>query len=96
MKGEFPSFKVMGEAYNYGITNPPEKQLLQQLGFDYVYDKTVLDLLKANNLDNLRGYISSSSQQFYSGTAHFVENHDEPRAAAGEARAPVFATPAPH
>ena len=50
------------QAYNYGITPIPEEQYLEQLGFDYTYDKGVLDNLVANNLNNLRGYISSQSQ----------------------------------
>ncbi len=62
VKSAFPAFQMMGEAYNYGITPIPEEQFLQQLGFDYTYDKTVLDDLKGNNLDTLRGYISSQSQ----------------------------------
>ena len=50
------------QAYNYGITPIPEEQMLENLGFDYTYDKTVLDDLKGNNLDTLRAYISSQSQ----------------------------------
>lgn len=82
VREQHPGVILMGEAYNYGFTNPPEKQMLQNLGFDFVYDKTVLDDLKGNNLDTLRSYIGGQSQSFFEHTAHFVENHDEPRSAA--------------
>lgn len=82
VRAHHPDTLFMAEAYNYYITSPPEKDMLQNLGFDTVYDKTVLDLLEGSNLDDLRGYVSSQSQGFFERTAHFVENHDEPRAAA--------------
>jgi len=81
VRKHFPDTIFMAEAYNYGMTNPPEKQLLQELGFDVVYDKSVLDQLDSGNLDGLRGYIGSQSQGFFEHTAHFVENHDEKRSA---------------
>jgi hypothetical protein len=78
----YPQTIFMAEAYDYHITNPPEKQTLQSLGFDIVYDKSVLDSLNVGNLDNIRSYINSQSQSFFEHTTHFVENHDEPRSAA--------------
>merc|ERR1719336_2511647 len=72
----------MAEAYDYHFTNPPEKQKLQDLGFDVVYDKVVLDDLVTGNLDTVRGYLGSQSQGYLARTAHFVENHDEKRSAA--------------
>merc|ERR1712070_223221 len=81
VRAHFPDTMFMAEAYNYHMTSPPEKDLLQSLGFDFVYDKTVLDKLKDGNLDNLRDYIGSTSQDFFNRVAHFVENHDEDRAA---------------
>jgi len=77
-----PDVLFVAEAYDYGFTSPPEKQKLQSLGFDVVYDKTVLDNLDAGNLDSLKGYIGSQRQAFFRHTAHFVENHDEPRSVA--------------
>jgi len=54
---------------------------LQDLGFDYTYDKQLYDKLGNGNLDNIRGYISGVPLQYHQHCARFVENHDEPRAA---------------
>jgi len=81
VRAEFPDTLFMAEAYNYYITSPAEKDLLHNLGFDFVYDKTILDKLKDQNLDEFRNYVGSTSQDFFNYGAHFVENHDEDRAA---------------
>lgn len=81
VRKQYPDTVFMAEAYNYDMTSPPEKTFLQNLGFDVVYDKTVLDDLKTGDLDTLRTYIGSQSQGFFQATAHFVENHDEHRSA---------------
>jgi len=81
VRKQYPHTIFLAEAYNYNLASKPEKDLLQDLGFDYVYDKTVLDKLVAGNLDDMRNYFRSESQDFFSRTAHFVENHDEKRAA---------------
>lgn len=80
----------MSEVYD------PWQAKLQSLGFDFTYDKDLYDRLGNGNLDNLRAYISGVSVAFHSQSAHFVENHDEPRAAAffgGNQRAGIFLTP---
>jgi len=81
VKSRFPETIFVAEAYDYGITQTPEKQLLVQLGFDYIYDKDVLDRLESHHLDNTRGYIQWRGGDYFRHTVHFVENHDEPRAA---------------
>eukprot|EP00928_Gymnodinium_smaydae_P015776 TRINITY_DN1584_c0_g1_i3.p1 TRINITY_DN1584_c0_g1~~TRINITY_DN1584_c0_g1_i3.p1 ORF type:complete len:535 (+),score=103.23 TRINITY_DN1584_c0_g1_i3:65-1669(+) len=81
-RAQFPGTLFMAEAYDYNFMSPSEKPTLQNLGFDFVYDKDVLDNLNGGNLDAIRGYIRSRSQPFFEKTAHFVENHDEPRSAA--------------
>lgn len=81
-RAQHPETLFMAEAYDYNFMTPPEKPTLQRLGFDFVYDKTVLDNLDGHNLDAIRGYIKGQSQNFFERTAHFVENHDEPRSAA--------------
>lgn len=43
--------------------------------------KNLYDAFGNGNLDQLRSYISSKSLDFHAHSAHFVENHDEPRAA---------------
>lgn len=60
----------------------PWQKNLQALGFDFTYDKVLYDHLGDGNLDNLRGYIAGVPLNFHEHSAHFVENHDEPRAAA--------------
>jgi len=82
-KVKSPSTQFFAEAYNYQISRTPEKELLVDLGFDYVYDKDPLDHLQSGgNLDKLRAYITGRSQEQLAHTTHSVENHDEPRAAA--------------
>jgi len=65
--------KFLGEVYS------PWQQKLQSVGFDFTYDKTLYDNLGAGNLDNIRSYITSTPLSFHQHSAHFVENHDEPR-----------------
>ncbi len=64
VRAEFPDVILLAEVYN------PWESQLQQLGFDYTYNKDLLDLLKANNLDNIRGYITSQSSSFLTHSAH--------------------------
>jgi len=70
-----PGIKFLAEVYS------PWQANLQSLGFDYTYDKNLYDAFGNGNLDQLRSYISSKSLDFHAHSAHFVENHDEPRAA---------------
>eukprot|EP00697_Spironema_sp_BW2_P012622 gnl/Spiro4/29220_TR14290_c0_g1_i1.p1 gnl/Spiro4/29220_TR14290_c0_g1~~gnl/Spiro4/29220_TR14290_c0_g1_i1.p1 ORF type:complete len:533 (-),score=123.66 gnl/Spiro4/29220_TR14290_c0_g1_i1:115-1713(-) len=64
----------------------PLQPALLNVGFDFVYDKTLYDRLGVGNLDGIRAYITSSasalSGSFLARGAHFVQNHDEPSAAA--------------
>eukprot|EP00696_Hemimastix_kukwesjijk_P002005 gnl/Hemi2/12449_TR4245_c0_g1_i1.p1 gnl/Hemi2/12449_TR4245_c0_g1~~gnl/Hemi2/12449_TR4245_c0_g1_i1.p1 ORF type:complete len:550 (+),score=133.09 gnl/Hemi2/12449_TR4245_c0_g1_i1:162-1652(+) len=53
---------------------------LRSFGFDYTYDKDLLDALHAGNLDNIRGHISGLGLGSLLQGMHFTENHDEPRA----------------
>ena len=70
-----PGFCFMAEVYWDLEWN------LQQQGFDYTYDKRLYDRLRD-------GYARSVREHFYAGLdyqnklARFLENHDEPRAAA--------------
>lgn len=75
-KVAYPDVKFLAEVYD------PWGGQLQSLGFDFTYDKHLYDLLGDGNLDNLRGYISNTAVGYLQRGAHFVENHDEPRAAA--------------
>eukprot|EP01029_Cantina_marsupialis_P012836 TRINITY_DN28413_c0_g3_i2.p1 TRINITY_DN28413_c0_g3~~TRINITY_DN28413_c0_g3_i2.p1 ORF type:complete len:234 (-),score=98.70 TRINITY_DN28413_c0_g3_i2:783-1484(-) len=55
--------------------------MLRELGFDFTYEKQVLDKLKQHHPDWLRGWIHYRNDKLHGGV-HFVENHDEDRAAA--------------
>jgi hypothetical protein len=76
VKGKYPQMKFMAEVY-WGLEGA-----LQSLGFDYTYDKTPYDLLGAGNNAGLIQWLKSTPVQNYAHGAHFVENHDEPRAVA--------------
>jgi glycosidase len=54
---------------------------LQQQGFDYCYDKRLYDRLEHENADSIYGHLSGDPA-YERGLVRFLENHDEPRAAA--------------
>jgi hypothetical protein len=54
---------------------------LQQQGFDYTYDKRLYDRLLARDAAAVRGHLRADAA-FQDKSARFLENHDEPRAAA--------------
>lgn len=53
---------------------------LQQQGFDYTYDKRLLDRLRHNDAGHVRGHLRADPA-YSARLARFVENHDEPRGA---------------
>jgi len=53
---------------------------LQQLGFDFCYDKKLYDLLVYGNAADLRLHLTAN-QNYQDRLNRFIENHDEPRAA---------------
>jgi glycosidase len=54
---------------------------LQQLGFDYTYDKTLYDRLKEGHARPVREHFGAD-REYQAKSARFLENHDELRAAA--------------
>jgi hypothetical protein len=54
---------------------------LQQQGFDYCYDKRLYDRLEHDNGESVKGHLQADLQ-YQDGLIRFIENHDEPRAAA--------------
>ncbi|MGA7575681.1 MAG: alpha-amylase family glycosyl hydrolase [Terriglobales bacterium] len=70
-----PGFLFVAEAY-WDL----EWELLQQ-GFDYCYDKRLYDRLVQGNAEPLREHLSASVD-YQRRLIRFLENHDEPRAAA--------------
>ncbi|MBG0567162.1 alpha-amylase family glycosyl hydrolase [Actinoplanes aureus] len=54
---------------------------LQQQGFDFCYDKRLYDRMAHEDADSVRKHLSAG-RDYQDGLLRFVENHDEPRAAA--------------
>jgi hypothetical protein len=75
VKTTHPAFIVVGEVY-WDL-----EYRLQQLGFDYTYDKRLYDRLLGGHADSLRDHLRAGVD-FQRRLARFIENHDEPRAAA--------------
>jgi hypothetical protein len=55
--------------------------VLQQQGFDYTYDKRLYDRLCSQDAGAVRGHLLADAE-YQRRSARFLENHDEPRAAA--------------
>ena len=54
---------------------------LQQQGFDLCYDKRLYDRLAHESAESIRGHLEADAS-YQEGLVRFIENHDEPRAAA--------------
>ncbi|MBV6510586.1 MAG: hypothetical protein FMNOHCHN_00061 [Ignavibacteriaceae bacterium] len=52
---------------------------LQQMGFDYTYDKKLLDRLKDSTADKVRDHLKAE-EAYQMKSLRFIENHDEERA----------------
>jgi hypothetical protein len=75
VRGAHPGFVFMAEVY-WDL-----EWTLQQQGFDYTYDKRLYDRLREGHAGPVRGHLQANPDYLYH-MAHFLENHDEPRAAA--------------
>jgi hypothetical protein len=75
VKKSQPDFLFLGEVY-WDL-----EARLQSLGFDYTYDKRLYDYLVYRNVAEIQRHLSSVTPDFVSASAHFLENHDEPRIA---------------
>lgn len=53
---------------------------LQQLGFDFTYDKTLLDRLSSNDIRGVKEHLNADFD-YQKKSVRFIENHDEPRCA---------------
>jgi hypothetical protein len=58
------------------------EEQLQEIGFDYTYNKRVYDYLVQGQIEELIVFLGSRSGMFLNRSVHFIENHDEKRAAA--------------
>jgi hypothetical protein len=70
-----PGFRFMAEVY-WDL-----EWTLQQQGFDYAYDKRLYDRLRAGHARPVREHFHAGLD-YQDKLARFLENHDEPRAAA--------------
>jgi hypothetical protein len=73
VKKNHPDFIFMAEVY-WNM----ERQL-QQMGFDYTYDKRLYDLLHAASVSAITAHLQADPV-FQEKSIHFIENHDEVRA----------------
>lgn len=73
-KSRHPGFLFIAEAY-WDL-----EWQLQQLGFDYCYDKKLYDRLKHDSAENVRLHLCAN-MAYQNKLIRFIENHDEPRAA---------------
>lgn len=80
VRAQHPDFMMIAEVY-WDL-----EWQLQQHGFDYTYDKRLYDRLRDGDVAGTRGHLAAAAE-FQRRSARFLENHDEPRAAAtfGEA-----------
>jgi len=75
IKKEHPAFLFIAEAY-WDL-----EWELQQQGFDFCYDKKLYDRLEHSNAENVRLHLCADLA-YQQKLLRFIENHDEPRAAA--------------
>jgi glycosidase len=75
IKQPHPDFRFIAEAY-WDL-----EWELQQRGFDFCYDKKLYDRLEHGNAESVRLHLSAQLA-YQAKLLRFIENHDEPRAAA--------------
>ncbi|WP_037568760.1 alpha-amylase family protein [Phaeacidiphilus oryzae] len=75
VRAERPRMLFMAEAY-WDL-----EWALQQQGFDFCYDKRLYDRILHEGADSVRAHLGAD-EQYQRRLVRFLENHDEPRAAA--------------
>jgi hypothetical protein len=75
VRREHPGFLFVAEAY-WDL-----EWELQQQGFDACYDKKLYDRMEHGPAENVRLHLLAD-RRYQEGMVRFIENHDEPRAAA--------------
>jgi hypothetical protein len=75
VRAENPDFVFLAEAY-WDL-----EFALQQQGFDYCYDKRLYDRLAHERAESVRSHLTADPA-YQRKLVRFIENHDEPRAAA--------------
>jgi hypothetical protein len=88
VKARQPDFRFLAEAY-WDL-----EWELQQQGFDFCYDKKLYDRMEHGPAESVRQHLLADTS-YQDGMVRFIENHDEPRAAAtfheGKGRAAAVA-----
>jgi hypothetical protein len=88
VRARHPGFRFIAEAY-WDL-----EWELQQQGFDHCYDKKLYDRMEHGDVEGVRLHLGAD-RSYQQGMVRFIENHDEPRAAAafpaGKARAAAVA-----
>jgi hypothetical protein len=88
IKAKWPEFRFMAEAY-WDL-----EWELQQQGFDFCYDKKLYDRMEHGDSESVRLHLLADFS-YQNRMVRFIENHDEPRAAAtfpdGKGRAAAVA-----
>jgi Alpha amylase, catalytic domain len=75
VKHDHPKFLFLAEVY-WDL-----EAEMQKLGFDYTYDKRLYDELFWHNAAGAQRWLLDAPREFIAASAHFLENHDEPRIA---------------
>ncbi|WP_371802076.1 alpha-amylase family glycosyl hydrolase [Candidatus Lokiarchaeum ossiferum] len=73
VKQKYPNFIFIAEVY-WDL-----EWELQQLGFDFCYDKLLYDRLRQGNIDSIKGHLKADLN-YQTKLVRFIENHDESRA----------------
>lgn len=73
VKSRFPKFIFTAEVY-WDL-----EWQLQQMGFDYTYDKVLMDRLLDNDLPGIKSHLNAD-RNYQKKSIRFIENHDEARA----------------
>ena len=73
VKKKYPNAIFLAEVYeDWAI------ELLHKLGFDYCYDKVLLDYFEKSAYE-INNFIHYKTEDYWGHVAHFAENHDENR-----------------
>ena len=73
IKAKYPNVIFLAEVYEKW-----EIDKLIELGFDYCYDKELLDQFEKGP-NEINDYIHYKSESFFLHSSHFIENHEENR-----------------
>lgn len=74
VRERYPGFLMIAEAYW------DTEFRLQQVGFDYTYDKTLIDRLRSGPAEAVVAHLRADPE-YQRRSVRFLENHDEPRIA---------------